>query len=128
MEYSQCAWFRSTESESEDTVMPKRSSRFEVRLTKDEYYDLTKKARKAGLSVGAFVRLAVAGQTIMEAPSVDVPVLIREVRRVGSNIDQILKIANSRNLVEVPELRRALEENRKIEQMISSAYGGYGSN
>ena len=103
--------------------MAKRNCRFEVRLTKDEYYDLTKKARRAGLTTGAFVRLAVAGQEIHEAPGADVPVLIREVRRVGNNIDQILKIANSRGLLEVPALRKALEENRKVEKMIAGAYG-----
>lgn len=103
--------------------MARRNCRFEVRLTKDEYYDLTKKARKAGLTTGAFVRMAVAGQVIQEAPSADVPELIREVRRVGHNIDQILKIANSKGLLEVPDLRKALEENRAVEKLIANAYG-----
>lgn len=103
--------------------MARRNCRFEVRLTKDEYYDLTKKARKAGLSTGAFVRMAVAGHVVREAPSADVPVLIREVRRVGSNIDQILKIANSRGFLEIPDLKKALEENRAVEKMIAGAYG-----
>ena len=103
--------------------MARRNCRFEVRLTKDEYYELTKKARKAGLTTGAFVRMAVAGQVIREAPSADVPELIREVRRVGHNIDQILKIANSKGLLEVPDLRKALEENRTVEKLIANAYG-----
>lgn len=106
----------------------KKSCRFEVLLSKEELKSLHENADKAGLTLSAYVRLALAGQKIMEAPSVEVPVLIREVRRVGSNIDQILKIANAKGLVEVPELRRALEENRKVEKMISDAYGGYGSN
>jgi len=100
-----------------------RNCRFEIRLTKDEYYDLTRKARKAGMSTASFVRMAIAGKDVMEAPSADVPLLIREVRRVGSNIDQILKIANSRGLLDVPELRKALAENRAVEKMISQAYG-----
>ena len=104
-------------------VMAKRNCRFEVRLTKDEYYELTKKARKAGLTTGAFVRMAVAGQKVVEAPSADVPVLIREVRRVGHNIDQILKIANAGGLLQVPDLRKALDELRTVEKQISSAYG-----
>ena len=103
--------------------MAKRNCRFEVRLTKDEYYDLTKKARKAGLTTGAFVRLAVAGKEIREAPTADVPMLIREVRRVGYNIDQILKVANSKGFLDVPQLKKALEDNRSVEKMIASAYG-----
>ena len=125
--FSLCALFRLTESERM-VNMAKRNCRLGVRLTKNEYSEMTKKARKAGLTVGALIRLAVENQPIMEAPPADVPVLIREVRRVGSNIDQILKIANAKGLVEVPELRRALEENRKVEKMISDAYGSYGSN
>ena len=103
--------------------MPKRNCRFEVRLSKDEFSNLTRKARKAGLSCGAFVREAIKGQTVVEAPSVDVPILIREVRRVGNNINQILKIANSKGLLDVPQLRKALEENRTVEKMIADAYG-----
>ena len=103
--------------------MAKRNCRFEVRLTKDEYSNLTKKARRSGLSTGAFVRMAIAEKEIHEAPPVDVPRLIREVRRVGSNLNQILRIANSRGLLEVPDLRKALEDNRAVEKMIANAYG-----
>ena len=53
--------------------MATRNCRFELRLTKDEFTDLTKKARKAGLTTAAFVRLAVAGKDILEAPPADVP-------------------------------------------------------
>lgn len=59
---------------------------------------------------------------IKEAPSADVPILIREVRRVGYNIDQLLKIANSQGLVDVPQLRKALEENRAAVKQIIKAY------
>lgn len=67
--------------------------------------------------------MAVAGQKVIEAPSADVPVLIREVRRVGYNIDQILKIANAGGLLQVPDLKKALDENRAVEKMIANAYG-----
>ena len=103
--------------------MAVRNCRFEMRLTKDEFHDLTRKARKAGMSTASFVRMAIAGKDVMEAPSADVPLLIREVRRVGSNIDQILKIANSKGLLDVPELRKALADNRAVEKTISQAYG-----
>ena len=104
-------------------MMAVRNCRFEMRLTKDEYYDLTKKARKAGMTTASFVRMAVAGKDVMEAPSADVPLLIREVRRVGSNINQILKIASSRGVMDVTELHKALADNRAVEKMISEAYG-----
>ena len=69
------------------------------------------------------MRMAIAGKEIREAPPADVPRLIREVRRVGTTLNQILKIANSRGMLEVPDLRKALEDNRAVEKMIVSAYG-----
>ena len=100
----------------------KRNCRVEVCFTKDELYDLTKKARKAHLSIGGFIRHAVRGIEVKEAPPADVPMLIREVRRVGYNIDQILKLANAKGLLDVPQLRKALDENRAVEKLISDTY------
>ncbi len=91
-------------------------------FTKDELSDLTKKARKARLSIGGFIRRAVRDLEVKEAPPVDVPMLIREVRRVGYNIDQLLKIANAKGLLDVPQLRKALADNRAVEKLIVDAY------
>ena len=102
--------------------MRKRNCRFEVCFTKDELSDLTKKARKARLSIGGFIRRAVRDQEVKEAPPADVPMLIREVRRVGYNIDQLLKIANTKGLLDVPQLRKALADNRAVEKLIIDAY------
>ena len=57
-----------------------------------------------------------------EAPSADVPILIREMRRVGYNIEQLLRIANTRGLLDVPQLRKALEQNREVEKLIIDSY------
>lgn len=102
--------------------MRKRNCRFEVCFTKDELSDLTKKARKARLSIGGFIRRAVRDLEVKEAPPADVPMLIREVRRVGYNIDQLLKIANTKGLLDVPQLRKALADNRAVEKLIVDAY------
>lgn len=48
--------------------------------------------------------------------------IIREVRRVGNNINQILLIANTRGLLDVPELRKAILELREVEKKIVSSY------
>ena len=102
--------------------MRKRNCRVEVCFTKDELYDLTRKARKARLSKGGFIRRAVRDIQVKEAPPAEVPLLIREVRRVGCNIDQILKRANSIGLLDVPQLRKALEDNRAVEKLIVDTY------
>ena len=91
-------------------------------FTEDELSELKNKARKANLSIGGLVRRAVRDLEVKEAPSADVPMLIREVRRVGCNIDQLLKIANAKELLDVPQLRKALADNRTVEKMIMDVY------
>ena len=105
----------------------KRNCRFELRLTEDELTELTMKAQKANLTNSAFVRRAIRGLEVKEAPPVDVPVLLRDVRRVGYNINQILKIANSQGLLDVPQLRKALDENHEAARQIIAAYTARGA-
>ena len=93
-----------------------------LRFTKAEMDALTKKSRKAGLSREGYCRRILNGAEVKEAPPADVPLLIREVRRMGYNIDQILKRANSIGLLDVPQLRKALEDNRAVEKLIVDTY------
>lgn len=102
--------------------MRKRNCRVVVYFSKDELDALTKKIRKSRLSREGFIRTAVAGKEVREGPTADVPVLIQEVRRVGSNLNQILKRANSIGLLDVPQLRKALDSNRATEKLIVDAY------
>ena len=93
-----------------------------IRFTRGELDALTKKARKSGFSREGFSRRILNGVVVKEAPPAEVPLLIREVRRVGYNIDQLLKRANSIGLLDVPQLRKALEDNRAVEKMIVDTY------
>lgn len=102
--------------------MSTRTRRCELRLTEGEYAALTKKAQATGLSVSGFIRKAINCCEIKAAPPADLPVFIREIRRVGINIDQILMITNSRGLLDVPRLRKAMDDLREVEAMIISAY------
>ena len=99
-----------------------RNCRFEVRLTNEEFRDLERKARKAKLNKATLARRAISGLEVKEAPPVDVPLLIREVRRVGYNIDQLLKRANSQGFIDAPLLRNALNENCEVSRKILAAY------
>lgn len=102
--------------------MRKRSRRVEVCFTENEFLDMMEKAQKAHLSAGGFIRRAVKGLEVKEAPSVDVLALIREIRRIGCNIEQILKIANTRGLLDVPQLRKILDNNLAVEKLIVDSY------
>ena len=102
----------------------KRTCGMVLRFTKSEMDTLTKKARKANMSRERFCRRVLSGVEVKEGPNADVAALIWEIRRSGSNINQILKIANARGLLDVPLLRKALEENHAAVQKVIQAYTG----
>ena len=97
--------------------------RIEVGFTEEEYKVLSEKAKKVGLAKATFLRRAGNGAVISELPGADVPMLIREVRRVGNILGQILEMAKARGLIEEADCRKALEENRALELKIAGAYG-----
>ena len=105
----------------------KRTSNMLLRLYPEEKKKLTQKARKANMSRESYCRAVLNGSEVKEGPNADVAQLINQVRRVGYNIDQILKIANGQGLVDVPQLRKALEETHQVAQQIIKAYARTGS-
>ena len=103
--------------------MTKRNHRFEMRLTKDEYYDMTKKARKAGMTTASFVRKAVAEEEVKEGPTADTMMLIKEVREVGNTLSAILhELEECYGDWDYSPLKKALHENREVEKIIREAY------
>ncbi len=63
--------------------MRSRTNRINVWLSDEELADLNEKASRVRGSRERFIRQCISGAAIREAPSVDVPKLIYEVRRVG---------------------------------------------
>ncbi len=102
--------------------MRSRTNQIIIRLSDEELANLNEKAGKVRGSREQFIRQCISGAVIREAPSVDVPKLIQEVRRAGSSLDRILMTANAKGLLEVPELRKAMERNRELEVRIVDAY------
>ena len=87
-------------------------------MTDSELKDLSSKVKKAGMTRERFLRKVISECRVLEAPPVDFFTLIRELNRIGSNIDQILKIANTRCELEVPELKQCLTELVKLESQM----------
>ena len=81
---------------------------------------------EAGISKERFLRKMISGFRVYEAPPVDFYTLIREINRVGSNIEQILRLANTKGLLDVPRLRSHLDELDKIEDAMWNAFAPDG--
>lgn len=102
----------------------KKDNRFELRLSKAERELLAAKAKKAGMSCGEFLRKTICEQEIREAPTTDAKELLRVMRRIGGNINQILHRANTVGFMDTVQLRKDLAELRKAQEAIVFAYTG----
>lgn len=87
-------------------------------LNDDEYIALKNKVNKTSFSRESFIRAAIKGTQIKEAPPIEYYELIRELRRIGSNLNQLLKIANTKGLLDAPRLRKELDANRELENRL----------
>ena len=68
-------------------------------------FRLSNLVRRTRLSREEVVRRLLDGAEIKEAPPADVPLLLREIKRVGNNINQILALANAKGFLDVPRLK-----------------------
>ena len=99
-----------------------RPVKFTLYLTRAENETLQRKADKAGISKGAFLRKQIEECVIKEAPKADIPILIRDIRRAGTNVNQLLKQANTTHLLDAPQMRKVLVEAWLAEKAIVDAF------
>ena len=102
--------------------MRKRNHRVVFYLNDKEFEAFEEKAKRSSRSREAFIRKAIEDVQIKELPPADLHKLIWELRRVGNNIDQILMIANSKGILNIPDLRKAIDDLRETEKLIVSQY------
>ena len=95
--------------------MRKRNCRVQVRLDSKEYQAFIKRVRKSGLSQETYLRQLIAGTVPREAPPVEYFGFIRELHRLGSNMNQIAQKAHVLNVVDV---KRYDENYRRLEKLI----------
>ena len=102
--------------------MRTRNHRVVFYLNDKEFEAFEQKAKRSSRSREAFIRKAIQEVQIKELPPADLHKLIWELRRVGNNIDQILMIANSKGILNIPDLRKAIDDLREAEKLIVSQY------
>lgn len=102
--------------------MKKRTREIKIRLTDEELADLNAKAGQTVFSREEFCRRAIAGKEVKQAPSPDIPILIRDIRRAGSNVNQLLKIAESTHLLDAPQMRKVMAQVYLAEKTVIDAY------
>ena len=102
--------------------MRTRNHRVVFYLNDKEFEAFEQKAKRSSRSREAFIRKAIQEVQIKELPPADLHKLIWEIRRVGNNINQILMIANAKGILNIPDLRKAIDDLREAEKLIVSQY------
>lgn len=104
--------------------MRKRNNRVVFYLTDTEYEAFKKKVIRTSLSREGFIRKAIFDAEIHESPPAEVPYLLREYKRIGNNLNQVLIIANTKGFLDVPRLRSVMDELQKMDELVYKTYAG----
>ena len=100
-----------------------RMKEIKVRFTDDELDRLNSLVVASNAkSREDFVRLALTGAVIRERPPAEYGQIVRELRRIGSNIDQILVKARTLGFVDEPMLVSASRDIRRMDAVFTDAF------
>ena len=102
--------------------MTKRNNEIKIRFTKEELNALNTKAEACKMKREQYCRTVLNGTVPREYPPVDYYNLIVELRKVGSDINQLLNTAYAFNEVDVTLLKNTIESYRKTEHMIWESF------
>lgn len=86
--------------------MRKRNVAILFRLNRKEAEALDKKVKKSGLSREAYLRHLISGMVPRDAPPPDYYSMMRELHRIGNNLNQIAQKAHILNVLDVQRYDR----------------------
>ena len=99
-----------------------KNRRLEIRLTKDELYEIDNRSKKLRMSRSKFLLQAALHQKIIVLDSTSIKQLTSELRKIGININQIAILCNMGKLECVhiedtkSEIKKVWEELNKLRQ------------
>ena len=94
-----------------------------VRLSPQEFEILDERANKCGLTRNAYIRKAIREVQPIERPSVELMDVIRELRVIGKNMNQIAMRANETNMVDALQYKKNFDMVHKaISKLIMGEY------
>lgn len=101
--------------------MRKRNVSILFRLTKREAESLDKKVKKSGLNRENYLRQLINGVVPRDAPPPDYYAMMRELHKVGNNLNQIALKAHTLNVIDVQRYDEAVREYEKTVRKITNA-------
>lgn len=102
--------------------MSERKYEFHIYLNEEEKDALCKLSEITKLSKSQLIREIILGYSPPEGPPANYGELIFQLRCLGNNINQILRIARTNGILNPAELEKHLSELRTIEEKMHSAF------
>lgn len=97
-ESSPCVWCRSIVKAAEKRS---RYRRICTRVSEEEFKAFDEYTAKARISKDAYLRGLISGVRLKPAPSEELVTVIRQMQRIGNNINQIAMVANKTGNIDV---------------------------
>ena len=102
--------------------MSERRFEFHIYLNEEEKDALCKLSKITKLSKSQLIREIILGYSPPEGPPANYGELIYQLRSLGNNINQILRIARTNGILNPVELEKHLSELRTIEEKMHSVF------
>ena len=100
----------------------RRTKEIKVRMTEEEYDRVTELAQATVLSREAFIREALRGTTIRASPPAEYVEILREMRRMGNNVHQLLIKARTLEFVDEIMLQETVDMIRHMDRVFTEAF------
>lgn len=100
----------------------RRTKEIKVRMTEEEYDRVTELAQATVLSREEFIRQALRGTTIRASPPAEYVEILREMRRMGNNVHQLLIKARTLEFVDEIMLQETVDMIRHMDRVFTEAF------
>ena len=101
--------------------MRKRNVAILFRLNKKEAEALDKKVKRSGLNREAYLRQLISGVVPRDAPPPDYYSMMRELHKIGNNLNQIAQKAHTLKVIDVKRYDEAVREYEAVVKLIMEA-------
>jgi len=93
-----------------------------IRITPQENEDLSNKIQRANITKSEFVRRAIANAVINEKPDREFYEAMKQMIRIGNNLNQLTKKANSLNFIDIDEYKKQSQDWNKFMNEVKKKY------
>lgn len=101
--------------------MRKRNVQILFRLNRKESEALDKKVKKSGITREAYLRHLINGVVPRDAPSPDYYNMMRELHKIGNNLNQVSQKAHTLNVIDVQRYDEAVRQFERTVKLITEA-------